>query len=204
MNPELHGHLRHLCIGSAQPLVAAGRTVLSAIVKRPASGAITIGALGLAGDEQANLSAHGGLQKAVYAYPVEHMAFWCKQRRAHGVPLLNEAEAANELPPGFMGENLTIAGILERDVWIGDTLHWENSACVLRVTAPREPCYKFNAIMGFAEASRLMVREAYCGFYLAVEQPGTLQADTPFTLRPGSRALSITEAIHAQWAKHRN
>ena len=87
-------------------------------------------------------------------------------------------------------------------MWVGDTLHFPH--CVLRVTAPREPCFKFNAVMGFAQAARLMVREARCGFYLAVEQPGTLAAGEAFVLRPGPRALSITEAIQAKWVKHRN
>ncbi|MDR2710498.1 MAG: MOSC domain-containing protein [Burkholderiales bacterium] len=74
---------------------------------------------------------------------------------------------------------------------MGDTLHFAD--CVLRVTAPRQPCFKFNAVMGFVEAARLMVREARCGFYLAVEQTGALQVGERFTLRAGSRALSVTE-----------
>lgn len=101
-----------------------------------------------------------------------------------------------------MGENLAIEGLLERDVWVGDTLHFAD--CVLRVTAPREPCGKFAAVMGFAQAGRLMVQGARCGFYLAVEQPGALQAGADFALRAGPRALSITEAIHAKWARHRH
>ena len=197
MNLELPGRLRHVCVGLAQPLAAGGRTVRSAIGKRPAEGAVAVAALGLAGDEQVDLSVHGGLHKAVYAYPVEHAAYWRAQRRAHGVSLFDEP-----LPPGFVGENLAIEGVLERDVWVGDTLHFAD--CVLRVTAPREPCFMFNAVMGFAQAARLMAQTARCGFYLAVERPGTLRAGEPFVLRAGARRLSITEAIHAKWAKHRN
>ena len=197
MKSELEGRLNHVCVGSARPLAASGRTVLSAIGKRVVDGAVEVGALGLAGDEQVDLSVHGGLHKAVYAYPVAHMAFWRAERRARGLDLFDEA-----LPPGFVGENLGLEGVLESQVWVGDTLHFPD--CVLRVTAPREPCFKFNAVMGFAEAARLMVREVRCGFYLAVEQPGRLAAGQSFTLRPGPRGLSITEAIHAKWAKHRN
>ena len=163
------------------------------------AGPAAVRALGLAGDEQADLSVHGGLQKAVYAYPREHLPFWREQRRARGVSLFDEA-----LPPGFMGENLSITGLLERDVWIGDTLRFDGSDCVLRVTAPREPCGKFCAVMGFAEAARVMVREARCGFYLAVDTPGELQAGMPLHLTPGQRGLSLVEAVHAKWAKHRN
>ncbi|MCL1961622.1 MAG: MOSC domain-containing protein [Desulfovibrionaceae bacterium] len=198
MKFELQARLRHICVGRAQPLATGASVVVrSAIVKRPVDGPVTVGRLGLAGDEQTDLSVHGGLDKAVYAYPVEHAAFWRAQRQAHGAP---QPEMA--LSPGFMGENLAIEGLLERDVWVGDTLHF--AGCVLRVTAPRQPCYKFNAVMGFAQAAKLMVREARCGFYLAVEQPGALQAGERFTLCAGPRALSITEAIHAKWAKYRN
>ena len=186
--------------GAARPLrVAGGRTLLSGIRKTPVAGPAAVRALGLAGDEQADLSVHGGLQKAVYAYPREHLPFWREQRRARGVSLFDEA-----LPPGFMGENLSITGLLERDVWIGDTLRFDGSDCVLRVTAPREPCGKFCAVMGFAEAARVMVREARCGFYLAVDTPGELQAGMPLHLTPGQRGLSLVEAVHAKWAKHRN
>jgi MOSC domain-containing protein YiiM len=149
----------------------------------------------LAGDEQADLSVHGGLDKAVYAYPQEHYAFWQAQRREQGVSLFDEG-----LPPGFVGENLSISGLLEADVFVGDELHFAH--CVLRVTAPREPCFKFNAVMGFNTASKLMAVQARCGFYLSVAQPGTVTAGEAFTLVPGRRALSIQQAISGKLAKH--
>ena len=189
-----------VCVGRARPLrLPGGRTLLSGIGKAPVTGPVAVSPLGLDGDEQADLSIHGGLAKAVYAYPVEHMAFWREQRRAHGVSLFDET-----LPPGFVGENLTLAGLLESEVWVGDTLHFDGSDCVLRVTVPREPCGKLAAVMGYAEAARQMVREARCGFYLAVEVPGELAAGMALTLLPGQRALSIPDAIRARWARHRN
>jgi MOSC domain-containing protein YiiM len=179
----------------AQPLLASGRKVLSAIGKRAVPGAVNVNRLGLAADEQADLSVHGGLEKAVYAYPLEHHAFWRAARRDAGVSLFDE-----ELPHGFMGENLTISGILEADVYVGDVLHFPH--CALRVEAPREPCFKFAAVMGFAQAGKLMVKEARCGFYLSVQKPGSLQAGEPFELEAGSRNLSITQAIRAKMANH--
>lgn len=189
-----------VCVGTARPLrLPGGRTLLSGIGKAPVAGTLMARALGLDGDEQADLNVHGGLQKAVYAYPFEHMAFWREQRRAHGVSIFDEA-----LPPGFMGENLLVEGLLESALWIGDRLHVDGSACVLRVTAPREPCGKFTAVMGFAEAARLMVREARCGFYLAVDAPGVLQAGATLRLTAGQRGLRVADAIRAKWARHRH
>jgi MOSC domain-containing protein YiiM len=183
-------------IAQAKPLLASGHKVLSAIGKRAVFDAVNMNRLGLAGDEQADLSVHGGLEKAVYAYPLEHYEFWRAARREAGVSLFDE-----DLPHGFMGENLTISGLMEADVFVGDVLHSPN--CSLRVEAPREPCFKFAAVMGFAQAGKLMVQEARCGFYLSVAEPGSLQAGERFSLTAGARRLSIADAIRTKMAKHR-
>ena len=187
--------LHSVNLGAATALQIGARRVLSAIGKRAVAGPVRVNPLGLAGDEQADLSVHGGLDKAVYAYPLEHYDFWRAQRLAHGVSLFDE-----ELPPGFAGENLSITGLLEQDVFVGDELHFAH--CVLRVTAPREPCFKFNAVMGFSQAARLMAVHARCGFYLSVAQPGTLEAGETFRLVSGQRALSIAQAIRGKLARH--
>ena len=145
--------VRHVNIGLARRLKVGERSVLTAIGKAPVTGLVAVGPLGLAGDEQADPSVHGGLGKAIYAYPAAHYAFWQAQRRERGVSLFDET-----LPPGFMGENLTIDGPLEADVFVGDEWHFPH--CVLRVSAPREPCFKFNAVMGFAQAGRTMALAA--------------------------------------------
>lgn len=184
-----------LNIGRCQRLHIGERSVLSGIGKRPVDGPMAVARLGLEGDEQADLSAHGGLDKAVYAYPAQHYAFWHDARRQRGLGLPDET-----LPPGFMGENLTVEGLLESEVYVGDRLHFPH--CVLRVTAPREPCYKFDAVMGFALAGRTMARAGNCGYYLAVDQPGSIAAGQEAWLQPGQRALSIAQAIAGKWAKH--
>jgi MOSC domain-containing protein YiiM len=183
-------------LAQAKPLLATGRKVLSAIGKRAVSGATPVMPMGLMGDEQADLSVHGGLDKAVYAYPVEHYAFWRMKRREHGASMFDE-----ELPHGFMGDNLTISGLLESDVCVGDELIFPH--CRLRVESPREPCFKFAAVMGFAQAGKLMVLEARCGFYLSVVETGSLQAGESFTHIAGARRLSIADAIRGKMAKHR-
>lgn len=191
--------LLSVSVGAARPLrIHDSLSVLSGIVKRPVDGPVAVGRMGLAGDEQADLSAHGGLQKAVYAYPSEHLGFWQAQRQQRGL------DAPQPLPPGFLGENLLLRGLLERELWVGDELRFAGSDCVLRITAPREPCYKLNAVMGFVQAARLMAQQRCTGFYLAVDAPGTLAAGMAVQVAPGPRRLSLHEAVAAKWAKHRN
>ena len=187
--------LLSLNLGTVRPLMIDGRRIMSAIGKAPVAGPVAVGRLGLAGDEQADLSVHGGLDKAIYAWPGEHYAWWQAQRRAHGASLFDE-----NLPPGFAGENLTLQGLDEQQVWVGDELHFPD--CVLRVTQPREPCFKFNAVMGFAQAGRAMAVAGCCGYYLAVDRPGTIAAGQTATLVAGQRGLSIAEAFAGKFAKH--
>lgn len=194
MHPSLL-YIESLNIGRARAIRIGGRSVLTGIGKAAASGEVAIGRLGLAGDEQADLSIHGGLDKAVYAYPTEHYAFWQTERRERSVSLFNET-----LPPGFMGENLTVRGLLEHEVFVGDRLYFQD--CVLRVAAPREPCYKLNAVMGFAQAGRSMALAGCCGYYLSVLEPGSLAAGQVGRLAPGSRSLSISAAFAGKFAKH--
>jgi MOSC domain-containing protein YiiM len=193
--PGPQGQVVAVCVGAAVPRLMGGRRVLSGIGKAPVAGAVAVGRLGLAGDEQADLSVHGGLDKAVYACAVEHGAWWQAQRRHHGATLFDEP-----LPPGFLGENLALRGVREHDIWIGDELHLPD--CVLRVTAPREPCFKFTTVMGYAQAARDMVAASASGFYLAVVQPGTVAAGQTFTVVPGPRGLSVAQAFAAKRVKH--
>lgn len=183
--------LLHINVSRTQSLSAQGQTVLSGINKRPVVGAVAAQALGLAGDEQADLSVHGGLSKAVYAYPQEHYAFWQTVRAQAGV-----AAPTDELSPGSMGENLTLQGLLENQVWIGDVLRFAD--CELAVSEPRFPCFKFNAVMGFKHAAKLMTESGWCGFYLAVRSPGTLIAGETFELIPGPREVGIVELFRSR------
>jgi MOSC domain-containing protein YiiM len=191
----LSGQLLAIQTGQVRPLMVGGRKLVSAIGKSTVSGPIEVGVLGLAGDEQADLSVHGGLSKALYALPSEHLPWWQAQRQAQGATMFEEP-----LAPGYLGENLSLQGLLEQDLFIGDRLDFGN--VVFRVTQPREPCGKFNAVMGYAGAAKDMVQSGRCGFYLAVEQTGRLQAGASFQIIPGQRSVSVTEALqHKAW-KH--
>ncbi|MEX8503863.1 MAG: MOSC domain-containing protein [Leptothrix ochracea] len=168
--------------------------VLSAIGKTAVAGPVKVQRLGLDGDEQADLSVHGGLAKAVYAYPSEHYAYWQQQRQASGL--------SPDLPFGSMGENLTLAGLLETDLFVGD--EWHFSDCVLRVTQPRQPCFKFNAVMGDKLAAKKMAQTGFCGVYLSVATPGRLRAGESFHLVPGSRQTSILSLFKVSMLKTRH
>ena len=182
-------------IGVARRTRIGERSILTAYGKQPVAQAVPVLPLGLMGDEQADLSIHGGLEKAVYAYPSEHYAFWQAARREAGLSDIDDS-----LPPGSLGENLTLAGLLETGVWAGDVLKFPH--CELRVTLPREPCYKFNAAMGFTRASKLMAQTGFCGFYLAVKTPGTLCAGDAFEVVPGRRGVGIPALFAAKLSKH--
>lgn len=171
---------------SAQTLITRQGAVHSAIRKRPVDGALAVGEMGLDGDEQADLSVHGGVSRALYAYPSEHYPFWQTVRA--------QAKAADwgaALPWGSMGENLSLQGVLEGELWQGDRLVFAD--CELLVTEPRQPCFKFAAVMGFPQAVKLMAQSGYCGTYLAVKRAGTLRAGESFAVEPGPRLVSVPQ-----------
>lgn len=181
-------------VARAAALEIKGRRVLSAIGKRSVDGPVAVRPLNLDGDEQADLSVHGGLTKAVYAYPVEHYPFWQTVRAQAKVAAWDEA-----LAPGALGENLTVQGLLESQVWVGDLLRFPG--CELVVTEPRYPCFKLNAAMGFDQAVKLMAANAWCGYYLAVRTGGTLSAGDSFEVIPGPREVGIQELFRSRMAR---
>lgn len=168
-----------------------GREVLTAIGKRPVAGPVAVRLLGLDGDEQADPTVHGGVSKAVYAYSTTHYAFWQRVRAQAQVAGWDDV-----LPPGSMGENLTVEGLDETKLYIGDRLVLPG--CVLAVSEPRYPCDKFNAAMGFSQAAKLMTQSAWCGAYLGVIEPGTLQAGDEIRLEPGPRDVNVRDLFRAR------
>lgn len=167
---------------------------MSAISKTPITGRIKVNTLGLEGDEQADLSVHGGISKAVYAYPSEHYGYWRTQ--------VAQEKDEFDLPYGSLGENLTISGLLEREVFVGDALRFND--CVLRVTQPRQPCFKFNAVMNDRLAAKKMAHTGFCGFYLSVESAGSIVVGEEFDVVPGFRNASIRSLLKVSKVKTRN
>lgn len=172
--------------GKVAPLFVGAQghaqSVMSAIRKQALEGAVQVRPLGIVGDEQADLSVHGGLDKAVYLYPGEHHGFWAEQMR-HALRREVTPEA------GLFGENLCSEGLLENALWVGDRLRI--GGVLFEVTEPRQPCFKFGARMGYAHAVKQMLQSGRSGVYLKVIEPGQLQAGDAIELIAGRREMSI-------------
>ena len=165
------------------------KSVASAIRKKAVSAldnpaTVDITTLGIKGDEQADLSVHGGIEKAIYVYPVEHYAFWNEL-------LTRETKQPVHLEHGAIGENFTIEGLLETEVFVGDRLRiGELEFAVVKL---REPCYKFNAAMRYKGAAKAMLQSGFSGWYLRVIKTGVLTAGAQIKLIPGPRETSIAQ-----------
>lgn len=190
-------------VGLSRPLdvgaASRGMSVESGIVKRTVSSVVEpslteLGRLGFVGDEQADLTVHGGLDKAVYLYPFEHYGWWKHKRAEAGV-----ADADEPLPFGFLGENLTTNGLMENHLWIGDRLVIGDIE--LRVEAPRNPCFKLNAVMGYRSAARHMLLSGRAGVYLSVVKSGVVSAGMLIRIVPGRREESIIDLL--AWRRSR-
>lgn len=194
---EFAPHVLSINTGIVQPLFvhteANAQSVMSAIRKAPLAGRVTVNRLGIAGDERADMSVHGGLDKAVYLYPHEHYAFWVTARER----VLHRQEP---LSYGFMGENLTTKGLLETELWVGDSL--EIGELLLEVTEPRAPCFKFAARMGYAQAIKHMLQSGLTGVYLKVITPADIIVGQTISIKPGPREVSIAD-INRQRLKGR-
>lgn len=190
-------HILSINTGIVQPLFvtteATAQSVMSAIRKAPLSGRVTVNRLGITGDERADMSVHGGLDKAVYLYPREHYAFWVTARER----VLHRQES---LSYGFIGENLTTEGLLETELWVGDRL--EIGELVLEVTEPRAPCFKFAARIGYPQAIKHMLQSGLTGVYLKVITPADITVGQTICIKPGQREVSIAD-INRQRLKGR-
>ena len=139
-----------------------GGPVATGIFKEPVPGPVMLRRLNLDGDRQADLSVHGGVSKAVYAYPSEHYEFWKKE-----LPEM-------ELSYGMFGENFTTEGLREDAVNVGDRFRVGQTE--LMVTEPRLPCYKLGIKFGRADIIKRFLQSRRTGFYFAVVKEGEVKA----------------------------
>jgi len=149
-------------VGLPRQVTWRGKAITTGIFKEPVAGRVAVRALNLDGDRQADLTVHGGREKAVYAYPAEHYAYW--RTELPGV----------ELAHGAFGENLTTEGLREDDVHVGD--RFRVGSAELIATQPRLPCYKLAARFQRADIVKRFLASRRTGFYFAVKREGEVAA----------------------------
>jgi MOSC domain-containing protein YiiM len=183
------GRLVSLQVGRPALLAWNGRIVETAIVKQAVDGPLHLAGDGFEGDEQADLTVHGGPDKAACAYPVEHLPRW-----SH--------ELGRDLPRGAFGENLSVAGLLEEDVHIGDV--FTLGGALVQVSQPRGPCYKIAARWGPKTLPDRMAKAGISGFYFRVLEEGAVRAGDELRLAERGSAVSVAEVMRVTYRDRRD
>jgi MOSC domain-containing protein YiiM len=179
-----------LNVGKPIQVQYQNKEISTGIFKTPTSEALFLSRLNFAGDGQADLVHHGGKEKAVCVYPYEHYPFW-------------ERELQRKLEYGAFGENLTIKGLLETDVCIGDTFQLGDA--IVQVSQPRQPCYKLSVRYGMPEMLLKVQETGFTGFYFRVLKEG-LVSDLDVLKRiyrhPKEMTVSFANRIMHQEKNH--
>ena len=169
-------------VGLPRPVPYQDGIVSTGIYKESVAGPVWVRRLNLDGDGQADLKVHGGEHKAVYAYPLEHYAFWSREL------------GRNDLGYGQFGENLTVEGLLEEQVNIGDV--YRIGKALLQVSQPRAPCFKLGIRMGDAGFVARFAAANYTGFYLRVLEEGRVAAGDAIVLAERAKdSVSVSSAF---------
>lgn len=159
-----------------------GQKVRTGIFKEPVEGRVMLRTLNLDGDKQADLTVHGGPDKALYAYPIEHYEYW---RR-----MLTNIEMSN----GMFGENLTVDGLKESEVSIGDVFQIGSSKVI--ATQPRMPCYKLGVKFGRMDILKMFLASGRSGIYFKVLEEGEVGAgDTIEQIRKYPNGITISDVV---------
>lgn len=171
-----------ISVGRPQEVEWRGKLVLTSIFKSPISHRVHVGRENIDGDQQSDLTVHGGPEKAVYAYPSEHYPFWRGE--------LPDAELAW----GAFGENLTTEGLLEDEVWIGD--RFRIGTAEFMVTQPRMPCFKLGIRFRRPDMVKRFHQSRRNGFYLAVTKEGEIgPGDSIERLSRDERQLRVSDIV---------
>lgn len=180
MSGELRGRVAAVCVGEVGELDSSGRTIASAFVKRPVAGQVRVHRLGVEGDEHV-YEGHGGEDGAVLVYSRDHYPFW----RELGVDIPDA---------GAFAENLTVDGLTEAEVRIGDT--FQVGSCTLQISEPRSPCYKIAARYGRKDISIVVQDTGFTGYLMRVLHEGDVGAGDEMRLveRDASHGWTVAEA----------
>jgi MOSC domain-containing protein YiiM len=175
-------HVVSVQVGAPRAVEWRGEAVTTAIFKEPVSGPVHAGRLRLRGDAQADHRWHGGVNKAIYAYPAEHYPYW------------REIYPDDEFRWGNFGENLTTEGLIERELHIGD--RFRVGTTEVEIAQPRMPCMKLGIRLGHADAVRRFELADRPGFYLRVVEEGELSAGDPFVAtHVAERAPTVMDIV---------
>jgi MOSC domain-containing protein YiiM len=159
-----------------------GQKVTTGIFKEPIEGRIMLRTLNLDGDKQADLTVHGGPDKAVYAYPIEHYEFWRK------------VYPSMEMPNGMFGENFTIEGLMESEVSVGDAFEIGSSKVI--ATQPRMPCYKLGVKFGRMDVLKKFLASGRSGIYFKVLEEGEVGAgDSIIKIKKDTNRVAISDVV---------
>jgi MOSC domain-containing protein YiiM len=170
-------------VGLPREIEWKGKLVRTSIFKAPVPGRVRVSQLNLEADQQSDLSVHGGIDKAVYAYPSEHYSFWRKE-----LPGM-------DLPWGVFGENLTTEGLLEEAVHIGDRFRVGSAEFV--VTQPRMPCFKLGIRFGRPDIVKRFLQSGRSGFYFAVLKEGEVTAgDSIELLKRDEHGVTVADVVN--------
>jgi len=170
-------------VGLPREIDVNGKTVRTSIWKNPVQDRVHVSTLNLHGDQQSDLTVHGGVDKAVYVYPSEHYAYWRGE--------LSEVE----LPWGAFGENFSAEGILENQIRIGDRLRVGSAEFI--VTQPRMPCYKLGIRFNRRDIVKRFLASKRTGFYLAVLREGEVgEGDEIDFIAKQETGVTITEIVN--------
>ena len=171
-----------LNIGLPRQVIWRGKTVTTGIFKEPAASPVMLRSLNLDGDGQADLTVHGGVDKAVYVYPSEHYEYWRTEL------------AGADLPWGIFGENFTTRGLIEENVKVGDRFLVGEAEVI--VTQPRLPCYKLNVKFKRSDMTKRFLASRRTGFYLTVLRGGMVETGNAVKLiSRDEKAISIADFI---------
>jgi MOSC domain-containing protein YiiM len=178
-------------VGLPREITVAGKTVRTSIWKYPVQGRIRVSTLNLDGDQQSDLSVHGGVDKAVYLYPSEHYSYWRTQF------------ADLDLPWGAFGENFTSEGILEDQVTIGDRLRVGSAEFM--VTQPRMPCFKLGIRFNRRDMVKRFLESKRSGFYLSVTREGEVENGNAIEFTEKQKTgVTITDIVNLYTADSEN
>ncbi len=170
-------------VGLPREIEWKGKLVRTSIFKAPVPGRVRVSQLNLEGDQQSDLSVHGGIDKAVYAYPSEHYSFWRKE-----LPGM-------DLPWGVFGENLTTEGLLEEAVHIGD--RFRVGSAEFAVTQPRMPCFKLGIRFDRPDIVKRFLQSGRSGFYFAVLKEGEVTAGDSIELLKGDEhGVTVADIVN--------